>query len=835
MDPTTSTPVTKKMKLNTSESSNENQRTIKSFFSKNTSNSMNDKKKDNIVRSSENNLESISAVKEEHIENNNNTEVKKIEESGNNIENTVKVEDDEVIKKTEEISEKNNPQKVVDEEKKSKKNKNEVKTCKALEDSSIKEVFESDKNDTSRLYCTVCQSRHKAVVWDLKQHLNLKSHKDNEEKKKNQLQTTMVKYMEGQEIARSEIIWSFLTVSRNLSFNFTDYASDYFPHMFNDSKIAQKITINRKKTKRIIEDVLLKTIEASMICNLRRVFSFSIDCSRDCSNTNQMILAVHYFDENQFKFVHSIFEIFEQNQTKGQLIFQTIQNQFNINRIEWKSVISVSTDSGSDFVGNKNGAIAHMLAMNKSIFHNTCICHKLDNLIKKVFSWLDDVRVDDSDSEGGEEDDSIPWNKEIEWPNKIPDVREFTNQISAYMNYSYKREDDYRNFTIEYLENKKKEGLYLSCNGFLQIKRYVRTRWLSLGKCIEDFLPQWEAFHAFLKLQIDKSKSKILKLDKRQKQNINEMIEMLSNNSFKFHYILMSFIIATLNLSNQLFQSESSQLHLLFSEIRRLFQIFGRIIMHDSSFMKDSDSPFEVSPSKWKLYKNEEFLEQINNYIDFSDPNLEFKIDLNKIDEKDILLAKELFKQALLSLVNYLPVNDEIIKAFQLLDPRKRNINQSIFLFREKLLKVFVSCYDRTFLLNEYAKILSQFTTFSEKKDEDLKTKLNAYQLSNDRINVEAYWIAVYKSEKEYLELSKFFLNLMTIQHSNCFVERMFSQVNLIKTSQRNLLDVSSVSSILKVKSFYSDYTRPDSELVYEPQEKDYYHYKTNIKPDATK
>ena len=97
MDPTTSTPVTKKMKLNTSESSNENQRTIKSFFSKNTSNSMDDKKKDNIVRSSENNLESISAVKEEHIENNNNTEVKKIEESGNNIENTVKVEDEKIL------------------------------------------------------------------------------------------------------------------------------------------------------------------------------------------------------------------------------------------------------------------------------------------------------------------------------------------------------------------------------------------------------------------------------------------------------------------------------------------------------------------------------------------------------------------------------------------------------------------------------------------------------------------------------------------------------------------------------------------------------------------
>ena len=103
--------------------------------------------------------------------------------------------------------------------------------------------------------------------------------------------------------------------------------------------------------------------------------------------------------------------------------------------------------------------------------------------------------------------------------------------------------------------------------------------------------------------------------------------------------------------------------------------------------------------------------------------------------------------------------------------------------------------------------------TFSANKDDDLKTKFNLYQLSNDRIKVEAYWIDVFKNEKEYLELAKFFLNLMTIHHSNCFVERMFSQVNLIKTSQRNLFDVSSVSSILKIKS-YSDYTRSDSKLV---------------------
>ena len=50
---------------------------------------------------------------------------------------------------------------------------------------------------------------------------------------------------------------------------------DYLPDMFEDSKIASKLIINKKKAKKIIEDVLLKTVESSMITNLKKRFSFS--------------------------------------------------------------------------------------------------------------------------------------------------------------------------------------------------------------------------------------------------------------------------------------------------------------------------------------------------------------------------------------------------------------------------------------------------------------------------------------------------------------------------------------------------------------------------------
>ena len=68
-------------------------------------------------------------------------------------------------------------------------------------------------------------------------------------------------------------------------------------------------------------------------------------------------------------------------------------------------------------------------------------------------------------------------------------------------------------------------------------------------------------------------------------------------------------------------------------------------------------------------------------------------------------------------------------------------------------------------------------------------------------------------------------INLTLIPHSNCFVERMFSHVSNIKTEIRNGLDVATVSSLLKIKSFYLN-----DENLFEPTEDHYSLYRNYIK-----
>ena len=57
------------------------------------------------------------------------------------------------------------------------------------------------------------------------------------------------------------------------------------------------------------------------------------------------------------------------------------------------------------------------------------------------------------------------------------------------------------------------------------------------------------------------------------------------------------------------------------------------------------------------------------------------------------------------------------------------------------------------------------------------------------------------------------------------YVERVFSKVNFIKTDLRNLLDVSTVSSIIKMKIFYEN-----EDKLFEPTLDHYMCYKHWIK-----
>lgn len=85
---------------------------------------------------------------------------------------------------------------------------------------------------------------------------------------------------------------------------------------------------------------------------------------------------------------------------------------------------------------------------------------------------------------------------------------------------------------------------------------------------------------------------------------------------------------------------------------------------------------------------------------------------------------------------------------------------------------------------------------------QDFNGSFFSYSTVNPK-NVVKYGVFETPRAERVKLLARFMINLMLIPHSNMFVERIFSQVNLIKTDTRASLEVDTVSSILKVKSYY--------------------------------
>jgi hypothetical protein len=496
-----------------------------------------------------------------------------------------------------------------------------------------------------------------------------------------------------------------------------------------------------------------------------------------------------------------VYEIIEQNQTKTNDLNASLSKLMKENNLQYKQILSTMHDNAENNFGKS------IKIHNKSIYDTSCTCHNLNLILQHHLEFM-------FDSELSEE-------------LQILDIREFCNSLVSYLHYSYKRNEDYVNFREQYLKEKQKEGLYPNKKTFLTFKRYVDTRWLSLGNSMQAFLPQWACFFHFLEDQLHRKKE--LKLTKKNIINLHDMTRDLEDESLKFFFLFLDLVIESISDVNKLFQREACQLQEIFTQSWSLLTKFIKLIFEDKNIQNivssNSSDKLKATIENSKMISDKLFTKNLINLIDFDQSYQEFIVDIEQINSGLCLFAKKSIKNLCLLIIQYLPMNDMIVKAFKLLDPRNRTIPESITMFRDHMLKNFMLCYGSA----DFKQILKQFQVFSETKDDSMPFNIQIFVNKDGTYDVEGFWLRMNSEMNEnFIHLSLFFTKIMMVPHSNAFVERMFSHVNNIKNDARNRLDVTSVSNILKVKSYYQN---SESEL-FEPTEEHYESYQNFIKAE---
>jgi len=717
------------------------------------------------------------------------------------------------------------------EESKSKCNKDSIKESKSKKSNSKKKtkvyytstiltnpefntIFELDKNDKTKVFCKYCKSTYIPNSKDLRKHIGSTKHIEsvNDYDKNNE---TITKFAVENKSIRADIIWSYFTAMRNLSFLLTDHAKTILPHMFCDSEIAKSMVINRLKTKKIIETVLTFALRKKKIPKMKKLFSLMLDFSRDISNKNEFMIATCYFDEESAKIMRTVYITVEQNKISGEESLKKLKEELNIDSIKLESCLSIMSDNASDMIG-EIGIVSRIKGENNSIYSLTCICHRLNLILKHLSKHISSHQEDLM--EGSE------------------DILTFVNSIAAFFNVSCRRQEDYKMFSNEFLKNAHdvEESIqineaYSEPKAFLQFPKfshYAETRFLSMTESLKKLIMQWECLLKFFEDYLERKDD--LKLKKEVVNKIQSYLNHLKNDKFKFIVYFIYWISEELNTQNIFFQSNESRIHEIFSKSMYLYDLFATMILKEDiiSNLRCNQMKFHNFDYFTEEYHNsrKDFEQFIHNYIDYDRPipNGYFTIAKENLNNETFDFARRTIQELLQLFCKYLPVDDEIIQSLQLLDIRKRKeIKDDVALFRTNLLKRFPRAYD----IKDYELILKEYRKLSQKEDKNLPLKPSKYIDNDNNFRPEPYWIDMYlnNQKNDTGKLARFFINILLIPHSNCFVERMYSFMNIIKTPIRNSLDINTVSSILQIKSYYEE------QELFEPDEDHYFFYKHNI------
>ncbi|XP_039309173.1 uncharacterized protein LOC120358609 [Solenopsis invicta] len=352
---------------------------------------------------------------------------------------------------------------------------------------------------------------------------------------------------------------------------------------------------------------------------------------------------------------------------------------------------------------------------------------------------------------------------------KIPEeVELLVRQLHNYFKFSSKKISEYKEF--QEFCNLKPHKLLHPC----------QTRWLSLISVV-NLVEQWPALKLFFINEINSSKND-------QTQLIYKQI----NNVFNYLFLLfLKMILPYFTDLNKEMQSERPKIHELYGKIANLYRCIMEIFI-DKNYIKQCNSLQTVQ------YKNP------HNFISLQ--NLDLSIEIENYIEKhsDIPLAEiEKFK---LRCVDFLIKSlDQVFLRFLFdrvdLQEMRTLIPKNIIYFSNSIIP----------LAKQFSHVVSN-TQLSDLQKEwsilqaEIANNMQSYEKITDYEN---FWkiMWTFKTADKVIPLFPLLMKLVhfinVLPHSSAAVEKLFSFVNLNKTSKRNRLSIESLIGITHASRYF--------------------------------
>lgn len=156
-------------------------------------------------------------------------------------------------------------------------------------------------------------------------------------------------------------------------------------------KEVRKIPLSNNTVQRRIED-MSKDVEFHVNEKLKaaELFALQLDEPTDVTGKPQVMTFVRFICDNklieQFLFCKDLPET-----TRGQDIFNLVNNYFTVSNISWKFCLSVSTDGCPSMIGHLTGFLALVKKENPDIIFTHCFIHREALVAKSLMPELNEV------------------------------------------------------------------------------------------------------------------------------------------------------------------------------------------------------------------------------------------------------------------------------------------------------------------------------------------------------------------------------------------------------------------------------------------------------------
>ena len=349
-------------------------------------------------------------------------------------------------------------------------------------------------------------------------------------------------------------------------------------------------------------------------------------------------------------------------------------------------------------------------------------------------------------------------------------TEDFVRDVYSYFNHSAKRLADYKEF--QDFTNTKPHKLLRAC----------QTRWLSLQQCVRRIVEQWEALSAYFARASQEDRL-------IQAERIHNC---LSNPHFKMFFYFLDFILPKFTDFNKLYQSKSPNLHLLHKHVQLLYKELLSYYMQPTYIRSSNLSDVDPEAQSSMLQLSEIYLgaavaqELIKPAILNNRPLVENF--LSRCRDFYVTAAKEVKKR--------FPISNFTIQQLQVIDP---------------------ACSHREFpslvpLAQKFPNLVPQGNV-QQLDNEWRRMAFIELPFTHDGMAVDEYWgkmatITDGAEQQQFASLSAFMKGLLALPHANADTERIFSQINLIKSKTRNKLKTQTVSALLATKEGIVDCTK---------------------------